>query len=83
MRKSDFIFRYRVRNWPAYNKALVRRGSLTFWVDEEAVGAWRDAAAAEPLGGRPRVYSDIAKSIPRLYSPALSSTAVTSRGESR
>ena len=22
----DFIVQYRVRNWPAYNKALVRRG---------------------------------------------------------
>jgi len=37
MRKSDFIFRYRMRNWPAYNRALVRRGSITFWVDENAV----------------------------------------------
>lgn len=60
MRKSDFIFRYRVRNWPAYNRALVRRGSITFWVDEEAVRGWRDSAAPGPLGGRRRTYSDTA-----------------------
>lgn len=60
MRKSDFIFRYRVRNWPAYNRALVRRGSITFWVDEEAIQGWRDSAAPGPLGGRRRTYSDTA-----------------------
>ena len=40
MRKSDFIFRYRVRNWHAYNRALVRRGSITFWVDLQAIAGW-------------------------------------------
>lgn len=42
MRRSDFIFKFRVRNWPAYNRALVRRDSITFWVDEGAVQAWDD-----------------------------------------
>ncbi len=42
MDKSDFIFRYRVRNWREYNRALVGRGSLTLWVDEQAFAAWRD-----------------------------------------
>jgi hypothetical protein len=32
--------RYRVTNWPAYDAVLVRRGSLTFWVTEEALAAW-------------------------------------------
>ena len=40
MNKNDFIFKYRIRKWPAYNRALVRRGSLTFWVDEQAVAGW-------------------------------------------
>lgn len=31
---------YRIRNWAAYNEALVRRGSLTVWVDEAALAAW-------------------------------------------
>jgi len=32
---------YRIRNWPAYNAALIGRGSLTLWVDEAALEAWR------------------------------------------
>jgi hypothetical protein len=32
---------YRVRNWAKYNAALIARGSLTLWIDEEAVGAWQ------------------------------------------
>ena len=59
MRRSDFIFKYRVRNWPEYNRALISRGSLTLWVDEQAVSAWRRRGS--PQGrGRPRIYSDTA-----------------------
>ena len=50
----------RVRNWAEYNRALIRRGSLTFWVDEQAVREWRDSGSTGPRGGRPRVYSDAA-----------------------
>src|SRR5882762_6705121 len=32
---------YRIHNWSAYNAALIARGSLTLWMDEEAVRAWR------------------------------------------
>ncbi len=32
---------YRIRNWKEYNDALVRRGSLTLWVDQAALQAWR------------------------------------------
>jgi hypothetical protein len=32
---------YRVRNWKQYNEALVRRGSLTLWVDPAALEVWR------------------------------------------
>jgi hypothetical protein len=28
--------RYKTTNWKQYNKALFNRGSLTFWIDEEA-----------------------------------------------
>ncbi|QDV39730.1 IS5 family transposase [Tautonia plasticadhaerens] len=31
---------YRIRNWREYNQALVNRGSLTVWVDQEALDAW-------------------------------------------
>jgi len=56
---NDFIFKYRVRNWPAYNRALVRRGGLTFWVDEQAVSGWRQEASGGARG-RPRIYADAA-----------------------
>lgn len=58
--KSDFIYRYRVRNWPQYNRALVQRGNLTFWVDQQAVDGWRAASGSGPRGGRPRLYADAA-----------------------
>jgi hypothetical protein len=32
---------YRIRNWKQYNDALVRRGSLTLWVEQETLRAWR------------------------------------------
>jgi hypothetical protein len=51
--------RYRIRNWRDYNSALVRRGSLTLWVEEGAVNRWHDTTA--PLRrGRRRFYSDLA-----------------------
>ncbi len=47
---------YKTRNWPAYNEALKRRGSLTIWFDPEMT--W----AAAPTGkrGRQPDYSDAA-----------------------
>jgi Transposase DDE domain len=50
--------KYRVTNWPQYDAALLRRGSLTLWFTEEAVAAWR----AESTGkrGAQRVYSALA-----------------------
>src|SRR5580704_15353156 len=50
--------RYRVTNWPDYDAALVRRGSLTLWVTEEAVAAWH-APVTRRRGGQ-TVYSDLA-----------------------
>ncbi len=51
--------RYRIRNWRDYNKALVRRGSLTLWVEQGVVNRWRDTSAAVRRGRR-RFYSDLA-----------------------
>ena len=45
---------YRVKNWPAYEAALKKRGDATFWFDEDAIGAW----SAPPSGQRR--YSDLA-----------------------
>lgn len=49
--------RYRLRNWCDYNAALVRRGSLTLWLDEAALTGW--VARRRPgRRGRPYRYSD-------------------------
>jgi len=47
---------YKTKNWPAYNEALKRRGSLTIWFDPAMT--WN----AAPTGkrGRQRDYSDAA-----------------------
>ena len=47
---------YKTRNWPAYNEALKRRGSLTIWFDPDM--SWE----AAPTGrrGRQQTYSDAA-----------------------
>jgi hypothetical protein len=31
---------YHIRNWSAYDRALVQRGSLTIWISEEALTSW-------------------------------------------
>ena len=30
-------YRYRVKNWAEYDRALVNRGNLTIWFDEDSV----------------------------------------------
>ena len=59
MTKNDYVFRYRVRNWHDYNRALVSRGRLTFWFDEDAIAGWR-STELRSRPGTPRVYSDAA-----------------------
>jgi hypothetical protein len=50
--------RDKVRNWPAYDRALQQRGSLTVWVTPEALAAWHPPRTGQR--GRPRDYSDVA-----------------------
>src|SRR5262245_53219957 len=49
---------YRIRNWNQYNEALVRRGSLTLWVDPASLRAWR--YQGPPRRGAQFEYSDTA-----------------------
>jgi Transposase DDE domain len=49
--------KYRVRNWPQYNAALVQRGSLTVWVDEAIAQSWKSQAQTGERG-HPEVYKD-------------------------
>ena len=50
--------RYRVRNWPAYEAGLKRRGDLTLWIDEAALDKWQAPRRNTP-GGQ-AIYSDLA-----------------------
>lgn len=49
--------RYQINNWSEYNKALVKRGSLTVWVEEGVTDEWF-ASNQEDKKGRPKIYSD-------------------------
>jgi IS5 family transposase len=48
---------YRLRNWSQYNKALVRRGSLTLWVGDDMIAHWRETKQTGKRGA-PRTYTD-------------------------
>ncbi len=50
--------RYKVTNWPEYDRALQQRGSLTVWVTPEALAAWHPPHTGGR--GRPCDYSDVA-----------------------
>ena len=49
---------YRIRNWTQYNEALVRRGSLTLWVDQAPLRAWQYQGPTQR--GAQFEYSDLA-----------------------
>src|SRR4030065_1761533 len=50
--------KYRIRNWAMYNESLKKRGSITLWIDEEVLRAWKAVPeAVRPRGGQKR-YSD-------------------------
>lgn len=46
----------KVINWPEYNKALVDRGNIEFWVDEETLQAWKEKFNGSK--GRPKTFSN-------------------------
>lgn len=50
---------YRLRNWSQYNKALVRRGSLTIWLSQDVLSAWNNRARTGKRG-KPTFYTDTA-----------------------
>ena len=47
---------YRVQNWPEYEKALVQRGSITFWLTDDFEKVW--LYAGEKQRGSQFDYSD-------------------------
>ncbi len=50
--------KYRVGNWPAYERGLVQRGDVTLWFSADARDAWRPSPSGQP-GGQQQ-FSDLA-----------------------
>ncbi len=50
--------KYRVGNWPEYERTLVQRGDITLWISSDAMDAWRPAPSG--LRGGQRKFSDLA-----------------------
>lgn len=49
---------YRLRNWPAYESAVRKRGDLTLRFSAQAIETWQARGSGVP--GRQRVHSDFA-----------------------
>ena len=58
-KKKQTKHTYRIRNWKEYNTALVRRGSITIWIDEKAIKSWLNHKRTGKVGC-PRTYTDTA-----------------------
>jgi len=46
--------KYRIRNWKEYNRSLVNRGSLTFWISDELLANWVEKEKTGERGASPR-----------------------------
>ena len=57
-KKSSTKTVYRVRNWGDYNRSLIQRYSVTVWIDEDALQAWK--YSGPPRQGAQFEYSDVA-----------------------
>jgi Transposase DDE domain len=44
--------RYRVQNWPDYDRGLVRRGDIRAWLSDDAIVGWRATCRTTPGGQR-------------------------------
>ena len=45
--------KHKISNWQQYNQALVQRGSLTIWMDEQAIKQWHCRSTMAAEGGFP------------------------------
>lgn len=61
--------KYKILNWSEYNKSLIKRGSITIWINEEVIKSW-NYEGKQKQGGK-KIYSDLAievcLSIKKLY----------------
>lgn len=49
--------KYKIRNWSEYNRALIQRGSITVWMEQESLKKWYSSSHT-CLAGRPQTFSD-------------------------
>ncbi len=54
----SFKTRYRVTNWPEYDRGLVQRGDVTVWLSSDAIDAWHGHRTGK-RGAQPK-FSDLA-----------------------
>jgi hypothetical protein len=53
--------KYKVVNWPEYNRSLKARGDITFWFTDDSIKAWLELHSGKAkCRGRQRIYSDVA-----------------------
>ena len=57
-RHPKYRNKYKVTNWPAYERSLIKRGDFTLWLSEDVIQSWHEDS--NDLVGRPKVYSDLA-----------------------
>ncbi|MCP6582308.1 transposase, partial [Klebsiella pneumoniae] len=50
--------KFKITTWPTYNKPLINRGSITFWLDDEAIQACYQSPAPSSRG-RPQRYAEM------------------------
>ena len=50
--------KYRIRNWASYNESLKKRGSITLWIDENVLRAWKAKPETVRSRGGQKLYSD-------------------------
>ncbi len=49
--------KYRILNRSDYNKSLIQRGSLTFWIEDDSLKKW-ESNKFSGKAGRPPIFSD-------------------------
>jgi hypothetical protein len=49
--------KYKVKNWKAYNRSLVKRGNISIWLEASVLRQWRDISKEQKVVGECR-YSE-------------------------
>ena len=57
-RHPKYKTRYRIKNWPLYEKGLKASGDITLWFSGDVMDAWLPSPRGKP--GRQRLYSELA-----------------------